>query len=174
MVSATTRRSDAPLPAHIGLLARLAHQAHVAVWERVVSPSISTVQFGVLSVLGDNEGASQQDLSEAMDLDRSTVAVIVRRLEHRGLLRRDRDLDDRRRNRLVLTELGHTTRRELAPLVIEEERSLTGSLTDAEQDQLRTLLQKLLLHTAALRDQEHDPSTGGHRQSHAHRADEGH
>jgi DNA-binding MarR family transcriptional regulator len=160
MVSATTRRTDRPLPTHIGLLARLTHQAHIAVWERMVSSTTSTVQFGALSFLADNEGASQQELSQAMDLDRSTVAAIVQRLEREGLIQRDRDAADRRRNRVVLTGLGRKTREQLTPLVIAEEQALAGALSDEEKDQLRALLQKVLVHAAALRDLENDD--GGH------------
>jgi DNA-binding MarR family transcriptional regulator len=155
MVSATTRRTDGPLPTHIGLLARLTHQAHIAVWDRMVSSSTSTVQFGVLSFLANNEGASQQELSQGMDVDRSTMAAIVQRLEREGLIRRDRDSDDRRRNRLVLTDLGRRTREQLQPLAIAEEHELAGALSEEEKDQLRMLLKKVLVHTAARRDLEH-------------------
>lgn len=156
MVSATTRRSDGPLPTHIGLLLRLAHQAHAAVWERLVSSTTTTVQFGALSYLSRHPGASQQDLSEAMDLDRSTVAAIASRLERQRHIQRERDAQDRRRNRLVLTDLGRDVLTQLTPLVIAEENSLAGGLTEAERDQLRTLLRKLLAHTWAIRELTHN------------------
>jgi DNA-binding MarR family transcriptional regulator len=90
-----------------------------------------------------------------MDLDRSTVAAIVQRLEHQGLLRRDRDTQDRRRNQLFVTDLGRTTRKRLTPLVLAEEQVLAESLSDEEKEQLRTLLKKLLLHNAANRSAAH-------------------
>ncbi|MFE5407613.1 MarR family winged helix-turn-helix transcriptional regulator [Microbacterium sp. NPDC056569] len=120
-----------------------------------MSSSTTTVQFGALSFLARHPGASQQDLSEAMDLDRSTVADIVVRLERQRHIQRERDPHDRRRNRLMLTDLGQEVLTQLTPLVIAEENALAGGLTEAERDQLRTLLKKLLTHSWAIREMTH-------------------
>ena len=73
---------------HIGYLLRRAQQAHVAVWQSEVSKEVTSVQFGVLSVLARTPGASQTELCAQLDLDRSTIADIVARLERRGLIER--------------------------------------------------------------------------------------
>ena len=52
---------DAFEPFHFtGFLIRRAQQAHVAAWQREVSADISSVQFGVLSVLARTPGASPE------------------------------------------------------------------------------------------------------------------
>ena len=105
---------------------------------------ISSVQFGVLAVLARRPGASQQDLCDEVDLDRSTIADIVRRLETRELIRRRRDAADRRRNQLVLTDHGERVLRDLLPRVEGVEHVLTDALTADERDELRRLLRKVL------------------------------
>lgn len=142
--------ADAAPSAYTGFLFRRAQQAHVAAWQREVSSTISSVQFGALSVLSRMPGSSQQDLCDELDLDRSTIADLVHRLERRGLIERRRDDADRRRNRLVLTGSGDDAFTELRPRVDEVERTLTNALSPDESRQLRALLTKVL---AAAKDQ---------------------
>ena len=139
-----------PEPLHYtGFLFRRAQQVHVAVWQRHVSASISSVQFGVLTVLARKPGASQQELCEELDLDRSTIADLVSRLERNGLIDRERDSVDRRRNRLVLSAQGAASLDELRPRAEQVEHLLTDALSAEERDTLRGLILKVL---AAPRD----------------------
>jgi DNA-binding MarR family transcriptional regulator len=127
-----------------GYLIRRSQQAHVAAWQRFVSTEITSVQFGVLNVLRARPGSSQRELCDDLDLDRSTIADIVARLQRRGLLHRVRDIGDRRRNVLDLTEKGRHEFDLLVPGVRRVDRELTRSLDDTEQAHLRALLVELL------------------------------
>jgi len=129
-----------------GYLIRRAQQAHVAVWQREVSTEISSPQFGVLSVLHEFPGRSQADLCDELDLDRSTIADLVMRLDRRGLIDRSRDEEDRRRNVLFLTALGQTEYAALLPRVEVLDHVLTSRLTDNEAVELRRLLAAVLEH----------------------------
>ena len=129
---------------YTGFLVRRAQQRHVAVWQREVSRSISSVQFGVLTVLARRPGASQRELGDELDLDRSTIADLVARLQHRGLLRRERDGTDRRRNAVELSDAGHAELERLRPRVDRVEDALTGRLETEERRELRRLLWRLL------------------------------
>jgi DNA-binding MarR family transcriptional regulator len=132
------------LTEHTGFLLRRAQQAHVAAWLREVSADVTSVQFGVLSALGANSGMSQQDLCESLDLDRSTIADIVVRLERRALLERVRAIEDRRRNVVRLTAEGERVLRELEPLVAKVDERLVGALPPADQVELHRLLRAVL------------------------------
>lgn len=137
--------SGEPEPLHYtGFLFRRAQQVHVAAWQEHVSPTVTSVQFGVLAVLGRRPGASQQILCEELDLDRSTIADLVGRLERNGLLERARDAADRRRNRLQLSPQGERTLAELRPRAEEVERILTGALKPQERHELRRLILRVL------------------------------
>lgn len=129
---------------HTGYLIRRAQQAHVAAWTRVVSTEISSVQYSILVVLDQLGEASQRELCDKVDLDRSTVADLVRRMEKHGLIERRRDPADARRNTVTLTTHGRAERTRLQPLVHEADRELTSHLTAEERDGLRRGLRVLL------------------------------
>jgi DNA-binding MarR family transcriptional regulator len=117
---------------HVGNLIRRAQQLHLATWARVVSAEITSAQYSILAVLDRLGEASQRELCDEVDLDRSTVADLVRRMEKAGLITRRRAEGDARRNVVTLTELGATERERLAPLVVEVQRELTAHLDPAE------------------------------------------
>jgi DNA-binding MarR family transcriptional regulator len=129
---------------YTGFLVRRSQQRHVAVWQREVSSSVSSVQFGVLAVLARRPGASQRELGDELDLDRSTIADLVARLQRHGFLQRERHDTDRRRNALELTEAGHAELKRLRPRVDLVEHALTDGLSAEEREELRRLLHRLL------------------------------
>ncbi|WES66098.1 MarR family winged helix-turn-helix transcriptional regulator [Microbacter sp. GSS18] len=129
---------------HTGYLIRRAQQAHVATWTRMVSTEISSVQYSILVVLDRMGEASQRQLCDEVDLDRSTIADLVRRMERRGLVARRRDPLDARRNTVTLTDAGLAERRRLRPLVHAADRELTAALTSEERDAVREGLRTLL------------------------------
>jgi DNA-binding MarR family transcriptional regulator len=129
---------------YTGHLIRRAQQAHVAAWGRIVSAETSSVQYAILAILNRLGEMSQRELCDQIDLDRSTVADLVSRMERRGLIQRQRDPLDARRNNVTLTALGLSERRRLRPLVVKVERQLTGALCGADLEALRRTLRLLL------------------------------
>jgi DNA-binding MarR family transcriptional regulator len=132
-----------------GFLIRRAQQAHAAAWSKHVSRSVTSVQYGVLAFLERLPGASQRELCDELDLDRSTIATLVARLELRRLVRRSRDGEDRRRNRLELSESGRAELLRLRPRAEEVEHVLVHDLSDGQRAELRRLLQLMLDSTAS-------------------------
>jgi DNA-binding MarR family transcriptional regulator len=129
---------------HVGYLIRRAQQHHIAAWSRIVSTEISSVQYAILVVLDRMGSASQRELCDEVDLDRSTVADLISRMEKRGLVRRWRDPADARRNAVALTDVGRSERHRLTPLVHEVQDELTAPLGDADRRQLQELLRRIL------------------------------
>lgn len=135
----------APLPLHyMGHLLRRAQQLHQAAWNAQVSTATTSVQFAALSVLANRPGASQADLGAELDLDRSTIADLVRRMLGRGLITRTGDPVDGRRKILTLTPEGDEVLRDLQPRVEALEPVLTGGLDRTEAAELRRLLMTVL------------------------------
>jgi len=141
----TPAETEEPEPQrHTGYLIRRAQQAHVAAWTRLVSTEITSVQYSILVTLERLGEASQRVLCDEIDLDRSTIATLVARMERKGLIERRRAADDARRNTVTLTPLGLEERRRLRPLVDEMDAALTGMLSAVERDQLREALRRIL------------------------------
>lgn len=130
--------------AHTGHLIRRAQQLHVALWNREVSTEVSSVQYAALAVIAAADGISQRELGEAMDLDRSTIADLVERMQRRGLLNRERSHADRRQMVLTITDDGEGVLRDFDPRVQRVEEALTAALSTDERDSLRELLATML------------------------------
>lgn len=129
---------------YTGHLIRRAQQLHVALWQDQVSAQVSSVQYAALAVLERLPGASQSELGAELDLDRSTIADIVARLEKRGVISRSPHESDRRRYALNLTAAGAEEVRRLRPLVEAANEALTAPLDADERATLRLLLTRLL------------------------------
>ncbi len=137
--------TDEPEPLrYTGHLIRRAQQRHVALWQEQVSAEISSVQYAALVVIERMPGASQSELGAELDLDRSTIADIVARLERRGLIERSSHESDRRRYSLWVTSTGFAEVGRLRPLVTEANAKLTAQLSTAELESLKTLLKRIL------------------------------
>lgn len=124
---------DLPEPQrHVGNLIRRAQQLHMATWARVADSDVTSTQYSILAVLERLGEASQRELGDEVDLDRSTIADLVRRMERTGLISRQRAAGDARRNVVTLTAHGAAEHERLAPRVVEVQRELTGHLAPDE------------------------------------------
>lgn len=129
---------------HVGYLIRRAQQRHVAAWTRIASSEISSVQYTILVVLDARGEASQRELCDEADLDRSTIADLVARMERKGLIARRRDPQDARRNTVTLTDAGRAERERLRPLVDQVQEALVGSMSLKDRRALGAGLHALL------------------------------
>lgn len=144
-MDAVTTLTDLPEPQrHVGNLIRRAQQLHLATWARVASAEITSAQYSILVVLDRAAEASQRQLCDEVDLDRSTVADLVRRMEKAGLISRQRAAADARRNVVTLTELGAAERARLAPKAVQVQRELTARLDSEESAALFRGLWRML------------------------------
>ena len=73
-------------------------------FEREVGLSAAT--WFLLTMLIDEDGISQGEVSHKFEVDPSRITRLAQRLEKEGLLRRKRDLEDNRVVRLHATEEG--------------------------------------------------------------------
>ena len=67
-------------------------------------------QYLVFLVLWEQDGLTVKALGEKLFLDSGTITPLVKRLEARGLLRRQRDDEDERQVRIFLTPEGRALR----------------------------------------------------------------
>jgi DNA-binding MarR family transcriptional regulator len=109
-------------------------------------------QFGLhvgqellLLQLWQEDGASQSQLAEAMEVDISTITKAVQRMERAGLLKRSPDAEDARISRVYLTEQGRALHEPVMRVWNTIEARLVADLTETEQ----VLLRRLLLHLIA-------------------------
>ncbi|HTE85828.1 MAG TPA: MarR family transcriptional regulator [Dehalococcoidia bacterium] len=131
---------DRPVTTRIGRLARRLRHA----FDESLEPyGLTGVQMGLLSRLQRADGLVQADLGRRMAIEPATLTGILQRLEREGWLRRSCDPDNRRLQRVWLTDKA----REAVPALEREQsrhrrRALAG-LNAAELAQLEQLLDRI-------------------------------
>lgn len=113
------------------------------------SEGLSIKHFGALSVIADEGPLSQQLLGERMMVDRTTMVTVIDDLERTGMVTRRRNPSDRRAYALEATAAGRAWQARAETELIAAQDELLGPLGDSERDQLRALLQKLLVSQPA-------------------------
>ncbi len=127
-----------------GHLLRRCHQIAVAVFlEECARFDLTPLQYAVLQTLADSGPQDQVTLGGATALDRSTVTVVVRKLEQRYLLERSQSERDGRAKIVSLTKAGAALLREVRSAVDTAQRRIVSPLTVAEAATLIQLLDKL-------------------------------
>lgn len=105
---------------------------------------LSAREFLVLSFVRAADGLSQQELSARLGLDPTIVVGLVDALEERGLMQRQRDPADRRRNVLSVTVAGDAVHDEAIDAAARAEADFLAPLTPAQRDELRGWLQAVM------------------------------
>lgn len=115
------------------------HSRRLIVQHQLTAPQVVCLQ-ALLRAGRLTPGSLAQEVSASQ----ATVTGILDRLELRGLVRRDRDAEDRRRVHITLTETGHSVAT-LAPSALQtsfEARLLR--LTTDEQHAIETALRRVV------------------------------
>ncbi|MBY5943055.1 MarR family transcriptional regulator [Halomonas sp. DP5N14-9] len=127
-----------------GNLLRRCHQISVAIFlRRCEAYHLTQLQYVILSALEEIGSIDQITLGRHTALDRNTVAVVVKKLEERGLVNRRRNPEDRRSMLVTLTEAGKKLRHDVEPAVAEVQEEILAPLNEAEQDTLCRLLKRI-------------------------------
>ncbi|MFW8628493.1 MarR family winged helix-turn-helix transcriptional regulator [Deinococcus sp. ME38] len=95
---------------------------------------------------GNPGGLSPGELATLLAVSPASVTGSLDRLETRGLLRRTPDAQDRRAQRIHLTEAGRDLVRDHLPVHLRREEELLSPLSVAERQQLDQLLRRLIAH----------------------------
>ncbi|MEW2048874.1 MarR family transcriptional regulator [Streptomyces sp. NBC_00377] len=143
----TTKAASAPQPlkAPPSLLymvkqVELVVRSHL---DELVKPSgITALQYTALTVLERHDGLSAAQLARDSFVTAQSIADLVRSLEGRGLIRRERNPRNRRELLIMLTEEGRELLDRHAGPVRELEERMVRELTAHQTEQLRTSLSK--------------------------------
>jgi DNA-binding MarR family transcriptional regulator len=128
-----------------GFLIRRAHQITSSLfWEESKTLGITSTQCGALYVLNAFSQLDQISLAKLVGFDRSTTAMVLKKLEGDGLVMRRPDAHDRRRKMLEITPRGRAVLAEMgAPMQRAQARTLEIFTVD-ERETLLRLLGKLV------------------------------
>lgn len=112
----------------------------------LVPYDLTHTQFKILMMLFRNPDKSirQADIEEKFSMTNPTVTGIIQNLEKKELVMRVENPNDKRSKLLSLTEKARAMEKELIEISERREKLITQNLTEAECEQLISLLKKIL------------------------------
>ncbi|WP_026401468.1 MULTISPECIES: MarR family winged helix-turn-helix transcriptional regulator [Actinomadura] len=109
----------------------------------IVRPAgVTALQYTALTVLERHDGLSAARLARDSFVTAQSMADMVRILERRGLIRRERNPASRRELLIRLTDAGRALLAELAEPVRLLERRMLDDLTARQEEQFRLALSR--------------------------------
>jgi DNA-binding MarR family transcriptional regulator len=97
----------------------------------------------LLMTLWQQDGQTQTELAEQLQVQQSTLTRMIKRVETSGLVIRKSDKQDRRISRIFLTDSGTNLRTPVEAIWQKIENEVFGGLTLEERLLLRRLLMQL-------------------------------
>lgn len=131
------------------LLSRAAWAAQIEVRDALARERVRRHHFTVLLTLAEAGAASQAALGRRLGMDRSDMAAVVADLERDGLIGRERDPRDKRRNVVTLTDAGAAALARLQERVDAAQEALLEPLSPAERAELLRLLSRIVERPSA-------------------------
>ncbi|BEH09488.1 MULTISPECIES: MarR family winged helix-turn-helix transcriptional regulator [Geobacter] len=124
-------------------LVRAAESVTSRVHRVLSAPKLTISQFGVLEALYHKGPLCQKDIAAKILKSTGNITLVIDNLEKQGLVRRERDTEDRRYLTIHLTETGTAL---ITKVFADVETSIVAemaSLTENEQEVLGNLCKKL-------------------------------
>jgi DNA-binding MarR family transcriptional regulator len=126
------------------LLGQASLQAERLVAGALADEGVRRHHYAVLATLADHGPASQAELGRRLWIDRSDMHGVLADLERAGLVTRERDPADRRRNVVAVTPAAAPALARFAARVAAAQEALLSPLDAAERDELIRLLERLV------------------------------
>ncbi len=143
---ARTRHSDSSAYPYSGpafLLSQLGAHSSSRFAERLEPLNLTPPHVGILRVLKESDGLSQQALGEKLGMFPSRLVGVLDELEKRGLVERRDSPNDRRSYALYLTKHGREALPKIGRIARQHEEALCAALNDAERQHLAGLLKRM-------------------------------
>lgn len=102
---------------------------------RVKALGLTRSQWWVLNHLFRNDGATQSELAEILEIEKATLGRLLDRMEQKGWIRREGHADDRRAKRVFLTDEVEPAIKTMRAAAAEVRRESMAGLSAARQTQ---------------------------------------
>jgi len=130
----------------IGFLLQRARMEILDDLDRELEPlDITAAQFIILVRLSEGEAGSASGLCQGVSYDPGAMTRMIDRLEKKGLVRRVRRADDRRKVDLELTAEGRAVRPKLIAAVVKVLNHRLRGFTKAEAKQFTDFLRRIIV-----------------------------
>jgi DNA-binding MarR family transcriptional regulator len=100
-------------------------------------------QINILKEIIDNKNINQDTLASNLNLDKTTIAKAVKRLESKDLITRKRSEHDRRKNELVATKKALIVEEKMREHIEQYSQSFFEGISEEEIDRFEITLEKI-------------------------------
>jgi MarR family transcriptional regulator for hemolysin len=102
---------------------------------RVKALGLTRSQWWVLNHLFRNDGVTQSELADILEVKKATLGRLLDRMEQKGWVRREGHAGDRRAKRVFLTDEVEPAIKTMRAAAAEVRREAMSGLSSAQQDQ---------------------------------------
>ncbi|MBD2014424.1 MarR family transcriptional regulator [Microcoleus sp. FACHB-53] len=145
------------------------NRSHLAEWEEVLAPQslgyrikllsmllsrtfqerlepygLTPFHWVVLCCLWQEDGLATSSIGERLQQVGGTLTGVLDRMEERGLVRRERDMRDRRIWRIWLTEAGKDLEEVLPPIALQIREQAMAGIAEADRELLSRLIDQAI------------------------------
>jgi DNA-binding MarR family transcriptional regulator len=128
--------------------------------ERLTHLGLTQAQWRAMGYLSRNEGLNQVSLADLLDVQPITVARLIDKLETAELVERRPDPNDRRAQRLYLTENAAPVLQQIWEVADDVYATVLKGMSDAERDMLIGLLTQVRSNVCTLQPGAPSANTG--------------
>lgn len=115
---------------------------------KIADLGITRQMWCLLVAVGEQNITLPSAIAQYIGINRTAASRTLRQMEERGHLQRSAGTGDKRTTRVEISAEGRTVLDAALPMAFEAQDELRNQLTEAEHDQLSTLLDKLLSNAA--------------------------
>jgi len=126
------------------VLARLGAMARQRCADLLATVGLGQHQHAILCCLDEYGAACQRDIAARLGLDSGDLVAFIDGLQERGLVLRERDARDRRRQVVSLTADGRRLLRQTESLLDAAEPGILAALSETERTELGRLAARVL------------------------------
>jgi DNA-binding MarR family transcriptional regulator len=119
--------------------------------------AVTPEQWSVLNTLWENDGEHQTTLAARATKDRHNITRILHLLEKNGLVRREIDPEDKRCQRVYLSDEGAALKEKLIPVVEAHLHRALAGFTQDDLGKLMSMHQRIVDNLATLPASPFDP-----------------
>lgn len=117
---------------------------------RVKALGLTRSQWWVLNHLFRNDGATQSELAEILDVKKATLGRLLDRMEQKGWIRREGHAGDRRAKRVFLTSEVEPAIKAMRAAAADLRREALSGLAGGQQEQFVDVLLAIKANLARL------------------------
>jgi len=137
----------------LGFLIHDVSRLRRSAFDRCLKPlNVTRSQWWVLAYLSRQDGMTQSQLAEELDMGKVAIGGLIDRLEKSGLLRREADASDRRVNRVFLEPKSKQLIARMRKVSHRMNEEILAGLTDANLEIAATTLDAMKRNLLAYLD----------------------